>query len=71
MVTGVFKDVPENSHIKFEVLLSLPTLAEEMNYDEELYAPFPTYLLIDPEADIKNLQPKLQKIFYQIVESSF
>jgi putative ABC transport system permease protein len=71
MINGVFKEVPENSHIKFEVLLSLPTLAEAMNYDEELYAPFSTYLLIDPRADINILLPKLQKIVYECVEGVF
>ncbi len=71
MISGVFKDIPENSHIKFEVLLSLPTLAKEMHYDTDLYAPFPTYLLVDPRADINILQPKLQKILYQLVESFF
>ncbi len=35
-VTGIVKDPPFNSHMKFQALVSLNTLIEEMNADEEV-----------------------------------
>ncbi len=66
MVQGIFEDVPANSHIKFEVLLSLPTLAVELNYETELRWGFPTYLQVDPRVDIRKLEEKLKEIIYEL-----
>jgi len=40
MVRGVFEDIPENSHIKFEALLSLTTLADAVPYVRSRYTVF-------------------------------
>ncbi len=60
-VTGVFTDVPDNSHIKFNVLLSYQTLNNETNNDSETnweWYDFNTYVLVDPSADVTELQSK-------------
>jgi putative ABC transport system permease protein len=62
MVQGVFKNIPENSHIKFEALMSLTTLADVLPYDTEPIYRFPTYLLIDGKTDIKKVLEKLVNI---------
>ncbi|MEK6479335.1 ABC transporter permease [Catalinimonas sp. 4WD22] len=62
MVTGVVQNVPENSHLKFEVLLSLPTLASTYHYDTEGHNGFLTYFEVDPSADIKELEEKLMQV---------
>ncbi|MEO0334013.1 MAG: FtsX-like permease family protein, partial [Bacteroidota bacterium] len=59
---GVFADVLENSHLKFEVLLSLTTLTAELQYDTEMRHPFPTYLLVDPQADTEQLVKKITQL---------
>ncbi len=62
MLQGVFKDIPDNSHIKFEVLLSLTTLAEAIKYDTEPVFPFRVYLQVDSRADINKLETQIKKI---------
>jgi len=60
-VTGVFKDVPGNSHIRFNLLRSFETLvadnkaATENWFSISMYA----YLLLDENADPKALEAKL------------
>ncbi|MCP5102087.1 MAG: ABC transporter permease [bacterium] len=60
-ITGVFKDVPENSHVKFEFLLSYKTLTGlrpmAKNYLTGWNA-FNTYILLSPTADPTALEAK-------------
>ncbi|MES2731705.1 MAG: ABC transporter permease [Bacteroidota bacterium] len=70
-VTGIFKDVPPNSHIQFTMLVSYSTLVNWMEgygnswtFDEEVYA----YLLLAPGTDVAKLHAKLadfSKRYYQ------
>jgi putative ABC transport system permease protein len=63
-ITGVFKDVPENSHLKFNILISYPTLYHrkggmdrfENNWNQK---DFYTYVLLRPGTDIKSLESAL------------
>ncbi len=60
-VTGVFKNLPENSHIKFDFLFSYATLNRETNGDSETvwgWYDFNTYVLLQPGTDYKALQAK-------------
>jgi putative ABC transport system permease protein len=61
-VTGIFKDLPENSHIKFEVLASLQTLFKYRDWDTSVNIDFKTYLLVSEIADIENLETKIRDI---------
>jgi len=62
IVQGIFEDIPENSHIKFEVLASFRTLFKNLDWDTAVMRNFRTYLLIEPQTDIRQLEEKLQKI---------
>jgi len=63
-VTGVFKEVPENSHIKFNILISYPTLYHrkggmgryETNWNQK---DFYTYILVRPGTDMTRLESQL------------
>lgn len=64
-VTEVFEDVPQNSHINFEILLSYPTL---MNLELTSMIPleqnwgwpgFYTYLLLDPGIDPQTVASRI------------
>lgn len=57
MVTGVFKDVPENSHIKFDMLVSLSTIWKSA-FSDWIYSTFHTYMLLIPDGDAKALEAK-------------
>ncbi len=61
VITGVMKDVPANSHIKFDLLLSYQTLNVLSDNESETswgWYDFNTYVLLDPEADPQVLQAK-------------
>ena len=59
-VTGILKNVPENSHIQFDVLISMTTFTRrDPEFNSRWGSNFlNTYLLIDPQTDIKRLESK-------------
>jgi putative ABC transport system permease protein len=60
-VTGVFENIPENSHIKFDFLFSYATLNRETQNASETawgWYDFNTYVLLQPGTDYKALQSK-------------
>jgi putative ABC transport system permease protein len=60
-VSAVFQDVPENSHIKFDYLVSYETLnADSKNQSETSWGwyDFYSYIMLKPGADVKSLQAK-------------
>jgi len=59
-VTGVFKDVPQNSHIKINMLISYKSLIAK-NIQAEYYwgwNAFSTYILLSPNTDPNELEAK-------------
>jgi putative ABC transport system permease protein len=59
-LTGLFKDVPHNSHIKFDLLLSYKTLVAQNSQAEYYWGwnAFNTYVLLAPNTDARALQAK-------------
>lgn len=60
-ITGIFEDIPENSHIKFNFLLSFKTLIQlrpNAAYDWG-WNMFNTYVLLGPDTNVQSLQEKL------------
>ena len=63
-ITGVFKDVPENSHLKFNILISYPTLYHRRNGKDRFendweWKDFYTYILLHSGTDTRELEAKL------------
>ncbi|HZK65828.1 MAG TPA: ABC transporter permease, partial [Puia sp.] len=63
-ITGVFKDIPENSHLKFNILISYPTLYRRGNGNDRFendweWKDFYTYVLLRPGTDARALEAKL------------
>jgi putative ABC transport system permease protein len=60
-VTGVMEDVPANSHLRFDILISFSTLRPRLGdmYDNWGWAAFYTYVLLDDGADAKKVESKL------------
>src|SRR5258706_1047800 len=65
IVTGVFENLPENSHMKIDHLLSFATYAKlvgrknESELKEWQWDGFLTYILLNENADVKQLEAKL------------
>jgi putative ABC transport system permease protein len=65
VVTGVMADVPANSHIQFDMLISLST-SESWNDDRWIASSgVHTYLALRQDADAKALEKKMQDIVYK------
>lgn len=72
-VSGVFEDYPENSHLKFDVLISFETL-HQRNRNGRVYGlrrfaqdwtgrhDFLTYLRLSPQADHKRIVQSMQQM---------
>lgn len=66
-VTGVFADVPDNSHIKFDFMISFQTLVNLAGPSAETawgWYDFNTYVLLKPGTDVKALQSKWDNYVY-------
>ncbi len=63
-VSAVLADVPENSHIKFDILTSLNTIRKKMQRENWLWAStgYVTYGLVKEGTDIETLTQKIQAI---------
>jgi len=63
-ITGVVKSIPQNSHFKFDILLSYENLIQNSQYwdnywvSERVYS----YILLAPGADADTLEAKLPQI---------
>jgi putative ABC transport system permease protein len=77
-VTGVFEDVPVNSHIKFDFLLSYQTLynpdqttSEQDSETSWGWYDFNTYVLLQPGTDVKTLQAKWDNYVYNLLHENW
>ncbi|WP_373493245.1 ABC transporter permease [Aquiflexum sp.] len=57
-ITGIFEDIPENSHFDFHVLLAAEGLPEAKS-GHWLGNNFQTYILVNPNADQKEMEQKI------------
>jgi len=65
-ITGVIKDIPAQSHFRFDFFISMPTLDESKN-NSWLSSNFQTYLLLKPGAGPEKISAALPKIVYDNV----
>lgn len=61
-VTGVIQDAPQNTHFKFDILLSIETIRESLEEQGWNMFNFYTYVKIDEGTDIAALEQKLVPI---------
>jgi len=63
-VTGVAKNCPQNSSVKFQFLLPLKVSAEDENNNGNWFNSFlSTFVVLAPGADVKAVQRKMDKVF--------
>jgi putative ABC transport system permease protein len=74
LVTGVFKDIPVNSHLQFDILLSFATLNANagpviQNFDTWWkYPEFITYILLQKNSDVEEIEKVSQLLFQKYME---
>ncbi len=67
-VIGVFKDIPENSHFKFDMLFFFPD--EKFQADNWSWPVFYTYVKLAPGADPKTLEDQFPAFIKQYLGSA-
>ncbi len=69
-ITGVFADIPSNSHIDVDMVMSYATLYHQFSFMETLWQQMPrnyTYVLLNQESQAASLQDKLEEIEHRYV----
>ncbi len=66
-ISAVLEDVPVHSHFKFDFLVRLPFNRIDQNWGWYNYY---TYIKLNPDARIANLEPKLQPFFESFNEDN-
>ena len=63
-VSGVFDDLPENTHVQFDVLLPISALPKDWNLDQDFgWGNFYTYLKLQKGASPELVQTKIDDAF--------
>ncbi|MES2847702.1 MAG: ABC transporter permease, partial [Bacteroidota bacterium] len=73
-VTAVFEDRPKNSHIRYDMLLSMSTMIRQFGGGgQEYWGNFnnSTYVLLKPGSKVSALQTKLDGLYKKFVEPEF
>ena len=64
MITGIVQNCPQNSSIKFQVLLPLRISATDESNNGNWFNSFlSTFVVLSPHADIKAVQNKMDRVF--------
>lgn len=66
-VTGVIQNVPDNSHIKFDILASLSSYPGMANSQFWISHNFYTYIVVSDDTNIEALQEKFQEMVIKYV----
>ncbi|MFC1724182.1 ABC transporter permease [candidate division KSB1 bacterium] len=62
-VTGIFKNIPSNSHIKFDYIVPFSFVTVSgMRIDTWDVGAYKTYVLLDDNVDVEQFQPKISGI---------
>jgi putative ABC transport system permease protein len=69
-ISGVMEDVPQNSHIRFDYLISYSTYSQILDenwYTDNWYASN-TYVLVDPKANPENIETSISKLVENYIQ---
>jgi putative ABC transport system permease protein len=58
-VTGVLQDLPQNSHLQFDIIISFVIMGEKWGYDVWGWPEFYNYIMLTENADRKQVEAKL------------
>lgn len=68
MVSGIMKDIPENSHLQFDLLVSLDDLRSRWpTLDQQGPSTFHSYVRLSSEVDVKQLINKVDSDVWEIM----
>lgn len=62
LVTGIMKDVPENSHLQFDMVGAISTYEKKIDHDRWFINYLSTYVLLREDGSIENVSKGLKNI---------
>ncbi len=68
LITGVFEDLPENSHLRPEILISAQTDPQKDQYYFSRFNAY-TYILLTPSPDLPFIEEQLTRIYENHLDS--
>ncbi|HEY9117001.1 MAG TPA: FtsX-like permease family protein, partial [Roseivirga sp.] len=71
VVSGVFQEIPDNSHFHFEVILSFITRQNEYNDQAWLSQNYDTYLVLGQNANLESVQKQMNEIAIEKMGAEF
>lgn len=72
-VTGVMEDMPQNSHIRYDMLISMSSILRSNIYATGSWGNFNnyTYVLLKPGSSAASFNKKLEDVYKKFVEKDF
>jgi putative ABC transport system permease protein len=72
-VTGVIEDVPQNSHLRFDMLISISTILKGRNIGQDNWGSFNnfTYVLVKPGVNVEAFNKKLLPMYDKYMAAIF
>lgn len=74
LVDGIFRDVPANSHLQFDILLPMADLLERSYTDPNSawnWMNFMTYVQLHPDADLQEVEQKFTNVLQRNMREVF
>ncbi|WP_420387324.1 ABC transporter permease [Roseivirga sp.] len=71
IVSGVYEDIPDNSHFRFNLILSFITREDEYNSQQWLNQNYDTYLVLNENASFDDVQAQMNQIAIEKMGAEF
>lgn len=66
-ITGVVEDAPDNTHLTYDIMLSLKTMEGRLNLQNWGWTGFYSYVKLNPKADPDVFEQKIRKIAHNYI----
>ncbi|MFQ5772047.1 MAG: ABC transporter permease, partial [bacterium] len=66
-ITGVVENAPENTHLRYDIMLSLKTVASRLNLDNWGWTGFYSYVKLRPNVNPQEFERKIRKIAHNYI----
>ncbi|MFQ5606173.1 MAG: ABC transporter permease, partial [bacterium] len=66
-ITGVVENAPENTHLRYDIMLSLKTVASRLNLDNWGWTGFYSYVKLRPNVNPQEFEKKIRKIAHNYI----
>jgi putative ABC transport system permease protein len=70
-VTGIIKNAPANTHLKYDMFLSMETMRSTLSsFEEDWFNPKPkyTYVKLAPDTDVADFEEQIQRISQMVLQ---